>query len=91
MQLIHTEPNNEFTWINDIRNAIYTASGRVQINPGHVQMPGSFGITTRIIALDRDLYFRGTAEVPNDQAPRVCKSEVKESREPAWDHSLSVS
>lgn len=80
LQLIHTEPNNEFPRINDIRNAIYIASGRVQVNPGRIQMPGSFGIATRIIALDRDLYLRGTAEVPNDQAPRVCKSEIKESR-----------
>lgn len=91
LQLIHTEPNNEFPRINDIRNATYTASGRVQVNPSRVQMPGSFGISTRIIALDRDQYFRETEEVTNDQAPRLYKSEIKESREPAWDHNLSVS
>lgn len=75
LRLIHTEPNNEFPRINDIRNATYTASGRVQVNPSRVQMPGSFGI--------RDQYFRGTEEVPNDQAPRLYKSEIKESREAA--------
>lgn len=82
LKLIHTEPHNELPRINDIRNATYTASGRVQVNPGRVQMPGTFG---------RDQCLRGTEEVPNDQAPRLYKSEIKESREPEWDHNLSVS
>lgn len=80
LQLIHTDPSKELQRINDVHNATYTISGRVQANPGCVQTPGSFGVSMRVIALDLDLHLRGKARMPNDRPQEVVSQRPKNLR-----------